>query len=134
MEVLLLEEGGAHRRNRVNYIYKGAKKKEWDVEAIGSCSEKMYYRKPGGNPASERGEERRSGEDGEGVKPRTEETQFIQGGGTAAGGLRGLPGPALIITSLTKLRFGSLRAALGVKPKAGARSVRPQRAPAQTLV
>lgn len=25
---------GAHMRNRVNYIYKGGKKREWDAEAI----------------------------------------------------------------------------------------------------
>lgn len=31
---VLLEEEGAHMRNRVNYIYKGAKKREWDAEAI----------------------------------------------------------------------------------------------------
>lgn len=34
VEVLLEKEEGAHMRNGVNYIYKGAKKREWDAEAI----------------------------------------------------------------------------------------------------
>lgn len=37
VEVLLEEEeeeAGTLMRNRVNYIYKGAKKSEWDAEAI----------------------------------------------------------------------------------------------------